>query len=187
MAPRAEAQGVAKVSAGGLAGEIRDASGVPQLGATVEVLSETPGNNLAYQFLTNTKGLFRSETLAPGLYTVRVTLAGFLPTLEKHVNVASNLTTVLKIRLESMFASLDELRRPPVNGVSEPDEWKWVLRSAAGMRPVLQWTDSEDGETTTAIVMDSPNPRPRALVEMTNGARRPGSVSNVGAAPGTSF
>ena len=187
MAPRAEAQGVAKVSAGGLAGEIRDASGVPQLGATVEVLSETPGNNLAHQFLTNTKGLFRSETLAPGLYTVRVTLAGFLPTLEKHVNVASNLTTVLKIRLESMFASLDELRRPPVNGVSEPDEWKWVLRSAAGMRPILQWTDPEDGQTTTAIVMDNPNPRPRARVEMTNGARRPGSVSNVGAAPGTSF
>jgi hypothetical protein len=184
---RVSAQGVSKPSAGGLVGEIRDASGVPQLGATVEIFSETPGSTLTRQFLTNTKGLFRSGTLAPGAYTVRVTLAGFLPTLEKHVNVASNLTTVLKIQLESMFASLDELRRPPVGGVTEPDEWKWVLRSAAGMRPILQWTDPEDGQTTTAIVMDNPNPRPRARLEMTNGARRPGSVSNVGAAPGTSF
>lgn len=187
LGPSAADAQVAKASAGGLTGEIRDASGVPQLGATVEVLSETPGSTLTRQFLTNTKGLFRSETLAPGFYTVRVTLAGFLPTLEKHVNVAANLTTVLKIRLESMFASLDELRRPPVNGASDPDEWKWVLRSAAGMRPVLQWTDSEDGESTTAVMMDSPNPRPHARVEMTNGARRPGSVSNIGAAPGTEF
>lgn len=184
---QAQAQGVAKPSAGILSGEIRDAGGVPQLGATVEVLCETPGNNVARQFLTNTKGIFRTGTLAPGFYSVRVTLAGFLPSLEKHINVAANLTTVLKIRLESMFASLEELRRAPVGGTSEPDEWKWVLRSAAGMRPVLQWTDSDAGESTTAIVMDNPNPRPRARVEMTNGARRPGSVSNIGAAPGTAF
>lgn len=185
FAIRAQAQGVSKPPAGVLSGEVRDASGIPQLGATVEILSEAPGNHIARQFLTNTKGLFHYDTLEPGFYTLRVTLAGFLPTLEKHVHVTSNLTTIVKIHLESMFASLDELRRAPVSGQTDPDEWKWVLRSAAGMRPILQWED--DGQTSRPVVLDDPDPQPRGRVELTNGARRPGSVSNVGAAPGTAF
>src|SRR5256884_8247887 len=64
-------------------------------------------------FLTNTQGMFRGDKLAPGFYTVRVTLAGFLPTLEKHIRVTSDVTTVVRIELESMFASLDQLRRMP--------------------------------------------------------------------------
>jgi carboxypeptidase family protein len=175
-------------SLGKLSGQVRDSSGIPQLGATVAILSEAPGAALTYQFLTNTQGIFNTEKLAPGAYTVRVTLAGFLPFIEKHIQISPNLTTNVRIQLESMFASIEQLRRPPVASSAEADDWKWVLRSAPGLRPVLHWDDSDPaGSITSSIVVEQNVRRPLGLVALTDGARRPGSVSNVAAAPSTAF
>lgn len=186
-APPADAQQPHhKSESGTISGIVRDPAGIPQLGASVEILSEAPGALLTYQVLTNTEGVFREANLAPGYYTVCVTLAGFLPALERHVQITSSLTTVVRLQLESMFASIEELRRAPLNGTAEPDDWKWVLRSASGMRPVLQWHE-EDTDTSSGIVADVGSSRQLGELEFTSGARRPGSVSNIDAAPGTMF
>jgi hypothetical protein len=172
----------AKLVSGKLAGVVRDLAGTPQMGASVEIFAEAPGSGAALDYLTNTQGIFRGEKLAPGLYTIRVTLAGFLPTLQQHVRVNPNLTTLVRVQMESMFATLDQLRRQPNASKAEPDDWKWVLRSAAGTRPVLQWN-----EHSLATSNDPNGSIPRMLMEFTDGARRPGSVSNVASAPGTAF
>jgi hypothetical protein len=185
-APPAAAQSRHKSTVGTISGIVRDPAGIPQLGATVEILAEASGALLGRQFLTNTEGAFHAENLAPGLYTVRVTLAGFLPALEKHIQISSNLTTVVRVQLESLFASIEQLRRTPANGPAEPDDWKWVLRSASGMRPVLQWHE-EDTDDSSALVADVGAQRQLGQVEFTGGARRPGSVSNIDGAPGTVF
>jgi Carboxypeptidase regulatory-like domain len=185
-APEAAAQASHKSTLGTVSGIVHDPAGIPQLGATVEILAEAPGAILSHQFLTNTEGAFRADNLPPGLYTVRVTLAGFLPSLQKHVQISSSLTTVVRIQLESLFASIEQLRRTPVNGVAEPDDWKWVLRSASGMRPVLQWHE-EDTEDSSAIVSDGGPPQQSGQIAFVDGARRPGSVSNIDGAPATEF
>jgi Carboxypeptidase regulatory-like domain len=185
-APPAAGQSQHKSTLGTISGVVRDPAGTPQLGASVEILSEAPGALLSYQVLTNTEGVFRESNLPVGYYTVRVTLAGFLPGLEKHVQISSSVTTVVRLQLESLFASIEELRRAPLNGNTEPDDWKWVLRSASGMRPVLQWHE-EDTDASSAIVADLGPPRRLGELEFTSGARRPGSVSNIDAAPGTMF
>ena len=165
----------AKLVPGKLAGVVRDAAGTPQMGASVELVSEAVGVAATRGFLTNTQGMFRGDKLVPGFYTVRVTLAGFLPTLEKHIRVTSNLTTVVRIELESMFASLDQLRRMPSNSTADVDDWKWVLRSASAMRPVLEWVDS-DTLSGAAVTGEPGRPRaPRMRMEFTDGARRPTS------------
>jgi hypothetical protein len=174
---------VVKTAPGKIAGVVNDTAGVPQLGATVELIPEALAS-APIDFLTNTQGVFRGEKLAPGLYTVRVTLAGFLPTLEQHVRVSAHLTTVVRIQLESMFASLDQLRRAPSMGSVETDDWKWVLRSAAATRPVLQWMDDD---RAVGASLDAQNIQPKAQLEFTDGARRPGSASNLPAAPATAF
>jgi hypothetical protein len=176
----AEAQ--AKLVAGSLTGVVRDLAGTPQMGASVQVLAETAGTNGSNELLTNTQGIFRSEKLVPGLYTIRVTLAGFLPTLQQHVRVNANLTTMVRIEMESMFATLEQLRKQPNSARAEADDWRWVLRSASGTRPVLQWDDYG-----AAPGADSGRGAPKMLMEFTDGARRPGSVSNVASAPGTAF
>src|SRR5438128_6834355 len=173
----------AKPVPGKLAGVVRDAAGTPQLGASVELISEALGVAATRGLLTNTQGMFRGDKLAPGFYTVRVTLAGFLPTLEKHIRVSSNLTTVIRIELESMFASLDQLRRMPSNSTAQVDDWKWVLRSASTVRPVLEWVDGGTLAVST-IAGESSVPRaPRMRMEFTDGARRPNSASSIASAP----
>ena len=180
------AQSISKpASKGGiLSGLVRDSSDIPQLGASVLLIPEAPGVTNTYQFLTNTQGVFTGEKLLPGGYTVRVTLAGFLPYIQKHVQISANLTTTVRIHLESMFASIEQLRRPPVASAAEPDDWKWVLRSAPGLRPVLQW---DDNGNPTAVVVEQNVRRPLGILALTDGARRPGSVSNVADAPSTAF
>jgi len=175
----------AKPVPGKLAGVVRDAAGTPQMGASVELLSEAVGVAATRSFLTNTQGMFRGDKLAPGFYTVRVTLAGFLPTLEKHIRVTSNLTTVVRIELETMFTSLDQLRRMPSSTAAQVDDWKWVLRSASAMRPVLEWVD-HDTLSASTVAADSGRPRaPRMRMEFTDGARRPTSASSVDSSPAT--
>ena len=175
-----------KAAPGKLSGVVRDTVGTPQMGATVEIVPEFAVKAASLGLLTNTQGIFHGERLAPGLYTVRVTLAGFLPTIQQHVRISAHLTTVVRVELESMFASLDQLRRQPSTASVESDDWKWVLRSASVTRPVLQWT--EDGSTTAAnSAFDGEALHPRARLDFTDGARRPGSASNLPSAPATAF
>jgi hypothetical protein len=178
-----------KSAQGILSGVVRDTAGTPQMGASVEVIPESTAVASAsgIGFFTNTQGVFRGERLVPGFYTVRVTLAGFLPTLEKHVRVTANLTTLVRIQLESMFASLEQLRRAPSSAATESDDWKWVLRSATSVRPVLQWVDQDPLGTVAADSETVPAEPSRGRLEFTDGARRPGSVSNLPASPATAF
>ncbi len=180
-AARSDAQ--VKSASGMLAGVVKDISGTPQMGASVQLVPESMSARAA-DYLTNTQGVFRGEKLSPGLYTVRVTLAGFLPTLQQHVRISSHLTTVVRVELESIFASLDQLRRQPSATSVEADDWKWVLRSASVSRPVLQWM--EEGDVATSQ-LDTRNLRPRARLDFTDGARRPGSASTIPSAPATAF
>ena len=176
----------AKRVSGKLAGVVRDTAGTPQLGASVEVIPEATGKLSALSFLTDTQGIFRGDRVTPGLYSVRVTLAGFLPTLEEHVRITANLTTVVRIQLESMFSSLEQLRRQPSAGPIETDDWKWVLRSASVTRPVLQWM-GEDSAAAANQSVEGQTGQPRMKVEFTDGALRPGSVSNLASSPSTAF
>jgi len=170
---------------GRLAGVVRDGADTPQMGAVVQLIREEQPASSVLQFLTNTRGVFQDQRLAPGLYTVRVTLAGFLPSLEQHVRVAPNLTTVVRIKLESMFASLDQLRRPP-SAPLETDDWKWVLRSAQAMRPVLQWVESQSPRSATTADAGSPGGS-HGRLELTTGTRHPGLPSNLADFAGTAF
>jgi len=156
------------------------------MGATVEIVPEAAIKAVSLGLLTNMQGIFQGERIAPGLYTVRVTLAGFLPTVQQHVRISAHLTTVVRVELESMFASLDQLRRQPSTANVESDDWKWVLRSASITRPVLQWADDGSSIATNASY-DAKTVRPHARLDFTDGARRPGSASNLPSAPATAF
>ncbi|HYL10502.1 MAG TPA: carboxypeptidase-like regulatory domain-containing protein [Candidatus Acidoferrales bacterium] len=173
---------------GALSGIVFDVGGTPQMGATVLLVGESTRATPAIQLLTDPHGVFSGERLTPGYYTVRVTLAGFLPTIERHVRVAAHLTTLVKIELDSVFASLDRLRRQP-DKPTDPDDWKWVLRTASGMRPVLQWGEGNDTSAVqdATLIEEGRHRVPRGRLELTSGGRRPGSVSNLADSPGTAF
>ncbi len=106
--------------------------------------------------------------------------------MEHHVAVLSDLTTLLRVQVETVFSSLDTLRRKP-QATSEQDDWKWVLRSSTATRTILQWDDSNSQIATNSLGADLPEAqRPRARVQVSNGALRPGSASNLPYGPATS-
>jgi hypothetical protein len=171
---------------GKISGVVVDPAGTPQMGATVWVTAEGLLGAAPIEVLTNQRGAFVTDHLVPGQYSLKVTLAGFLPGLERHVKVSSNFTTLVRIELDTMFASLDRLRRHS-EAQTDPDEWKWVLRTSAATRPILQWQDGEvriaDGASREAGRRNQAHMR----VEVTTGSLRHGSASQLPDSPGTAF
>jgi Carboxypeptidase regulatory-like domain len=175
----------AKPGLGTISGVVLDSSGTPQMGAIVWLISEDAGGRIVEQVLSNQQGAFFNDHLKPGSYSVRVSMAGFLPAMERHVAVMSNLTTLLRVQMDTVFSSLDTLRRKS-DAPAEPDDWKWVLRSSAATRTILQWDDTGIAVASSSLGEDLPKPpHSRGLVQVTNGALRPGSASNLPSAPAT--
>ena len=171
---------------GKLAGVVVDLTGTPQMGATVIVAAEQVRTSASLELLTNDRGHFAAADLLPGLYTVRVTLAGFLPAINAHIRIEDQQTTLLQIELGSVFASFDRIRRLP-NQTVQSDDWGWVLRTSPATRPVLRFADGQvPGQLTQAD--EKQKNQPRSRLELTSGGRQPGSISNIAdASPSTAF
>jgi hypothetical protein len=175
-------------NSGKLSGVVVDAAGTPQLGATVLISSEELLNASPVELLTNDRGRFRAETLRAGSYSIKVTLAGFLPEIEQHIQISGDHTTLLEIVMGSVFSSLEKLRRSSDQAMPS-DEWIWVLRSSSATRPVMRWQDGE-------IVIE-PGLPPQVEIaqrrgyhgrfDLTTGADHPGSISNLADTPGGAF
>jgi hypothetical protein len=122
---------------GAITGFVTDAAGVPQMGAAVILL-----NRQERQFeraLTDARGAFRFLGLAPDLYSIKVTLAAFVPALKKGIQVQPGMASVLNVNLNTLFSSIQFAYPPIEEGSLMSDEWKWVLRSASPTRPVLRF------------------------------------------------
>jgi hypothetical protein len=168
-------------NSGKLTGFVVDPAGNPQMGATVWLTPQFAGGR-AIELLTDENGIFVSQRLRPGLYSVKVTLAGFMPSFQRDIGVAANGNASVHLELYSLLASVDQLRRKP-SKPAQPDDWKWVLRSASSSRPVLQL---QDGTVVVANRSQSENDQPRISVELDNGSVRPGSSSALPGYMGTS-
>src|SRR5579872_5266954 len=73
--PSSSSAGTAIQLSGSIAGYVRDARGIPQMGATVFLFNRS--ERLIQQGITNERGIFGFDPLAPDLYSVRVSLASF--------------------------------------------------------------------------------------------------------------
>ena len=128
----------ASVNPGTISGYVKDLSGVPQMGATVEVITATAAPILtAY---TDARGFFTVRGLLPGTYTVRVSAPSFLPTVREKIGIQSGAHLVVNITLNTLFQALKML---PERGHSsqDSDDWRWTLRSMSN-RPVLRFDPS---------------------------------------------
>jgi len=168
-----------------IAGVVVDPAGTPQMGATVMISSEQLLDAAApVRLLTNDRGRFSTSILPVGMYSITVTLAGFLPAVEQHIQVDSDHAALVQIVLGSVLSSFEKLRRPSDQQVA-PDDWTWVLRTSAATRSVLRWQDVPD--VTQDDSEGSQAQTAHARVEVTSGADHPGSVSDVADSPSTAF
>jgi hypothetical protein len=129
---------------GGISGWVKDEAGVPQMGALVFLL--TPEGRIAQRAYTDPTGRFIIDQIFPGKYSIKVSLARFLPLLREGVEVESGERTYLDVQLSSLFTSL-QLVYPARGQVRDmTDNWKWVLRASVSSRPALRFRDEVDQE-----------------------------------------
>lgn len=171
-------------AAGTIAGVVVDHTGTPQMGATVLISSEQLVSTASVKLFTNGKGGFTTASLPTGLYSIQVTLAGFLPTIAQHVEVSDAHATLLQLVMGSVLTSLSNLHQT-AQKQGAADDWVWVLRSAPGARSVLRWDDSS--AIPLAAAQENSKDRDHAFLEVSSGADRPGSIANSPVAPGTAF
>jgi len=171
---------------GKISGLVLDDSGVPQMGATVMISTDSLSAETPTRLLTNAQGRFTSAALLPGSYAVRVTLAGFLPALRSDIVVASHRTTNVQISMGSIFSGLANLKQRP-NQSPESGEWSWVLRSASATRPILRWRrggSSSSSNPFTEVALS--NRETHSRIDVTSGAR-PGAANSFSDSPATSI
>lgn len=122
---------------GSLIGFVASQTGVPQMGAGVFLYNDY--ERLVGRTLTNERGAFAFESLAPGLYTVRVTLASFVPAVKRNIRIQPGMRSFLSINLTSVLSSIELVYSAPGTAKIMSDDWKWVLRTASSTRPVLRF------------------------------------------------
>jgi hypothetical protein len=135
-----------------VSGVVRDSSGVPQIGAVVQLLR--PDMSVIASVFTGSKGDFAFTDILPGKYAVKAMGPSFLPSLRENVRVHAN--TIVNLTLNTLFEVMQWLPTEPRAANAKKDDWEWTLRSAAN-RPLLRWL--EDGPLV--VVSDRPGGRPK--------------------------
>ena len=120
---------------GAIAGSVTNGEGVPQMGALVMLFDQQEG--LSQKAFTDEKGRFTFAGLLPDVYSVRVTLASFVPAIKNNILVQPGMRSVLNVSLAALFSSI-HLVYPPDHPAFMNDDWKWVLRTAGSTRPVMR-------------------------------------------------
>src|SRR3954452_4662829 len=115
-----------------ISGTVRDASGVPQMGAVVEVL----GVKEDVKAVTDDRGQYRFAEVVHGMYRVKVSALSFLPSLREGISVKSGSSLVVNLTLNTIFEAM-QLAPVRARVPQDEDDWKWTLRSVAN-RPILR-------------------------------------------------
>ena len=121
-----------------VSGLVRDSSGVPQIGAEVQLLRSDL--SVVASVYTNSQGRFQITSIFPGRYALKAMGMSYLPSLRENVRVRTG--TVVNLTLNTLYEVMQWLPAQPRSGNSQQDDWAWTLRSAAN-RPLLRWL--EDG------------------------------------------
>ena len=126
---------------GSISGYVRNASGIPQMGAVVEVLGSAART---LKFFTDEHGFYSAAGLIPGLYSVKVSAPSFLPALRERVGLHPGSSVIVNVTLSTLFEAIQLM---PRREVGDEDDWKWTLRAASN-RPILRMLD--DGSPVVA-------------------------------------
>ena len=95
--------------------------------------------------MTNERGMFGFALLTPDVYSVRVSLASFIPAVKQKIAVQPGMQSLLYVNMASVLSSIELVYAKPGEGALMSDDWKWVLKESASTRPVLRMLPGFDG------------------------------------------
>jgi len=134
---------------GTISGYVRNAAGVPQMGAVVEILGARAQTFTAF---TDDHGFFSLGGLLPGIYDIKVSAASFLPSFRDGIGLRSGGKVAVNLTLSTLFDAIK--LGPTADSSAEKDDWKWVLRSSAN-RSILRAVEDKSATPAIAAIGDS--------------------------------
>jgi hypothetical protein len=133
---------------GAISGHVRNATGVPQMGAIVEVIGAAAHSLTVF---TDEAGFFSASGLLPGVYSIKVSAPSFLPALRERIGLRAGASVNVNVTLSTLLGAIQV---GPLRVASDDEDWKWTLRSVAN-RPILRVFDGaaekENHETTGSL------------------------------------
>lgn len=153
---------------GSLIGSVHDNSGIPQMGAVVQLFNGQ--EKLIEKVVTSADGGFRFPALTPDLYSIRVSLSSFVPALRRNISVQPGMQSVLAINMATLLSSVELVYTSRSPGTLMSDDWKWVLRSSMTTRPVtrilpgIDISDPTRPRSVVAVFSDT-----RGMVKLSSG------------------
>jgi hypothetical protein len=162
-----------------VSGVVRDAQGVAQMGALVQILAVNSAT-VATAF-TDAHGRYVIANLNPGRYLVRASATLFVPATKANLQLRSGATTVVNLTLAALFDTAQWLPAERRRADEPEDDWKWTLRSAAN-RPILRIV--QDGtlievSTSASEAAQAEKTRARASVTSGDGEFGAGGTHNI--------
>ena len=149
-----------------VSGVVRDAQGVAQVGALIQVVSGDSA--LVGTAFTDLYGRYLIVHLLPGKYQVRATAALFVPALRGDLELRSGAQAIVNLTLNTLFETTAWLPAERRKADEPGDDWKWTLRSAAN-RPILRWDEDGDVVTGSTRSTESSRAATRVNVAVTSG------------------
>ena len=133
---------------GAISGHVRNATGVPQMGAIVEVIGAAAHSLTVF---TDEAGFFSASGLLPGVYSIKVSAPSFLPALRERIGLRPGASVNVNVTLNTLLGAIQV---GPLRVGSDDEDWKWTLRSVAN-RPILRVFDGpaekENHETSGTL------------------------------------
>jgi len=129
---------------GRLAGIVTDRGGAPLVDATIVIVG--PGiTRRVERVLTDAHGRFSAGDLLPGRYSLVVASTR----LERDgIDVRAGQISELSLMLSTLLPQVTRSREGTNHAV---DDWKWVLRSASSVRPVLRYHAAGPGSSPALL------------------------------------
>ncbi len=163
----------------GISGVVRDAQGVAQMGALVQVL--TSNSMTVATAFTDQHGHYSIANLPAGKYLVRASATLFVPVTRANLQLRTGATAVVNLTLAALYDTASWLPAQRRRADETSDDWKWTLRSTAN-RPILRIVEEGTAIEVSSSAMDHPATiRVRALeaVETGDGGFGQGGLHNV--------
>jgi hypothetical protein len=156
----------AAAPAAAISGVVRDAQGVAQMGALVQVLA---GDSVVLgKAFTDLHGRYLISNLLPGKYDVRASAALYVPAMRDNLQLRPGAKAVVNLTLNALFDTASWLPAERRKADEPDDDWKWTLRSAAN-RPILRLVDDGEVLMVSSSVTEPHNAIERARASVTTG------------------
>ncbi|HTC74432.1 MAG TPA: carboxypeptidase-like regulatory domain-containing protein [Edaphobacter sp.] len=150
-----------------VSGVVRDAQGVAQLGALVQVVAENSA--VLGTAFTDLHGRYLIPHLVPGKYEVRASAALFVPAMRDNLQLRAGAQAIVNLTLNTLFESATWIPAERRKADEPSDDWKWTMRSAAN-RPILRLADDGDVIMVSSSATEaSPKHTDRARAELMAG------------------